>query len=465
MMDVVLYNTLSRSKERFVPLKPGKAGIYTCGPTVYGRAHIGNLRAYIFADTLCKVLRYNDFKVKQIINITDVGHLVSDADDGEDKMDVAVRIEHISPQEIAQKYTDLYVQDCNRLRITPPTMYVKATDLIAEMISYVTELVDKGFAYEISDGIYYDIEKYPDYGCLSKLDLENQQAGARVEVNPEKRNPYDFAIWKKAAPEHLQQWDSPWGKGYPGWHIECSAISLKYLGERFDIHTGGVDHIPIHHENEIAQSYGHSGQIPADYWMHSEFIQIDKGKMSKSLGNVYSLDDLMERGYEPAAYRYMCLNAHYRKQLNFTWDGIKAAQTAINRLRAAVYKRTQAQSPAISEAVMNQYRNDFKEAINDDLNIPKAMSVVWDLARSSHSGQDVEGLFMEFDQVLALGLLEYEPEAETIRLSEEQEQLIAERLQARQERNWKRADEIRDLFNAQGLELIDTPNGTDVKKK
>lgn len=463
-MDIYFSNTLTRKKDKFTPLKAGKVGIYTCGPTVYGRAHIGNLRAYLFADSLCRVLRFNNYKVKQVMNITDVGHLVSDADDGEDKMAVAAREQQKSPLEIAKIYTDLFVSDCNKLNITPPTLKIKATDCINDMINYVEVLVDKGYAYEITDGVYFDISKFANYGCLSGLDLNNQQAGARIEVNQEKISPCDFAVWKQAPPEHIMQWPSPWGMGYPGWHIECSTISNKYLGEKFDIHTGGIDHIPIHHENEIAQSYGFSGKIPANVWMHSEFIQIDKGKMSKSLGNTYSLDDLIEKGFEPAAYRYMCFNAHYSKQLNFTWDGIKAAQTAMNRLRMSINKLSGLKN-VMSEEVVQEYLTEFNEAINDDLNMPKAMAILWDIARGNAGGENAIRLISKFETVLALDLFNYEEEKQYLELNENQQKLIKERAAARKSKNWARADEIRDLFTAQGIELVDTKDGVKALKK
>ena len=463
-MDIYFSNTLTRKKEKFIPLKEGKVGIYTCGPTVYGRAHIGNLKAYVFADTLCRVLRFNNYKVKQVMNITDVGHLVSDADDGEDKMAIAAKEQQKTPLEISKIYTDLFKADCNRLKITPPTLIVKATDCINDMIKYVEALIEKGFAYEITDGIYFDISKFEDYGCLSGIDLENQQAGARIAVNEEKNNPYDFAVWKQAPPEHIMQWQSPWGMGYPGWHLECSAISNKYLGKKFDIHTGGIDHIPIHHENEIAQSYGFSGSIPANVWMHSEFLQVDKGKMSKSLGNTYSLDDLLEKGYEPVAYRYMCLNAHYSKQLNFTWDGIKAAQTAMNRLRMAIHKLGSLKNEMSNERA-EELLVKFNEAINDDLNIPMAMAILWDIARGSEGGENAIRLISKFESVLALDLFNYEEEKQYVELNEEQQKLIAERAEARKSKNWARADEIRDIFANLGIELVDTKDGVKALKK
>lgn len=336
-----LYNTLSRRKEEFKPLHPPVVTMYSCGPTVYNYAHIGNLRTYIFMDILRRVLAADGYTLKGVMNITDVGHLMSDADDGEDKMAKAAAEQKKTPEEIAAFYTDVFMKDIAALNIGRPEIIAKATDNIDEMIAFVQALADKGYAYETSDGIYFDIARFPSYGKLSRLNLDDQIAGARVEVNSEKRHPADFALWKKAPKEHIMQWPSPWGMGYPGWHIECSAMSRKYLGDVLDIHTGGVDHIPVHHENEIAQSEALAGHKTVDYWMHGEFMLVDGGKMSKSLGNTYTLDELAARGYRPLSFRYFCLNAHYRKKLNFTFEGLTAAQTAV---RPAARARIRVQS-------------------------------------------------------------------------------------------------------------------------
>ncbi len=315
-----LYNTLTREKEEFHPIKQNVVTMYSCGPTVYNYAHIGNLRTYVFMDMLRRSLRYCGYKIKGVMNITDVGHLLSDADDGEDKMEKAAKEQKKTPREIADYYTEIFFKDLTRLNIGKPEIIAKATEHIPDMISYVQDLVKKGYGYETSDGIYFDIAKFDGYGKLSRLNLDEQIAGARVEVNTEKRHPADFALWKKAEKNHIMQWESPWGMGYPGWHIECSAMSRKYLGVTFDIHTGGVDHIPVHHENEIAQSEAREDTKTVNTWMHGEFMLVDGGKMSKSLGNTYTIDNLIERGYSPLAFRYFCLNAHYRKKLNFTFE-------------------------------------------------------------------------------------------------------------------------------------------------
>jgi cysteinyl-tRNA synthetase len=458
-MDLMLYNTLNRRKELFKPIKHPHVGIYTCGPTVYGRAHIGNLRAYLFSDTLVRVLKYNSFEVDQVMNITDVGHLESDMDEGEDKMMIAAKREKKSHWQIAEMYTNYFIEDVNKLNILVPTHLVKATDKIQQMIDYVSELISNGYAYETSDGIYFDISKLPEYGRLGGIDLAGQKAGARIEVNDEKINPYDFAVWKKAEPSHIMQWESPWGMGYPGWHLECSAISHEHFGEIFDIHTGGVDHIPIHHENEIAQSYGKCEVMPANYWLHSEFVLVDKGKMSKSLGNTYSLDDLKSKGISPLAYRYFCLNAHYRKQINFTWETMEAAQKSIDRLKLGIKSITDKEDLREDEVI--SIRKNFLDAINDDLNLPKALGILWELVRSDKGGQKALSLIEDMDKVFALGLFAEEKQEV---LEEEIQELIIERNEARKNKDYSRADEIRNSLLEKGIELRDTPDGTTWKK-
>ena len=413
-------------------------------------------------DILRRVLKSNGYKLKHVMNITDVGHLVSDADEGEDKMMKTAKEQKKSPWEIAEYYTNVFFNDIKELNIDIPEIIPKATEHINEMIEFVQGLLDKGYAYHTSDGIYFDISKFKDYGKLSRIDLEGQMAGARVEVNEEKRNPSDFALWKKAPKEHIMQWPSPWGMGYPGWHIECSAMARKYLGDVFDIHTGGVDHIPIHHENEIAQSEALLGKPAVRYWMHGEFLLVDNGKMSKSLGNTYTISDLKKKGYSPIVYRYFCLNAHYRNKLNFTWDGLKAASVALDRLLdgALAHKKG---SDDVSESVIESFRNEFKDAINDDLNIPKALGIVWNVVRYEKKSVKLFDLLVEFDSILGLGIDKVKEKTDSIEeLEPEIRELIEQRQQARKEKNWKVADEIRDKLKAMGIVLEDTPQGVKV---
>jgi len=459
-----LYNTLTRQKEEFIPITPGTVRLYSCGPTVYNYAHIGNLRTYVFMDILRKVLKYNDYSLVHVMNITDVGHLVSDEDEGEDKMVKGAREQKKTPWEIAEFYTDVFLKDIAALHIEKPEIIPKATDHIKEMIAFVEGLLEKGYAYETSDGIYFDISKFEEYGKLSRLNLEDQMAGARVEVNEEKRHPADFALWKKAPKEHIMQWESPWGMGYPGWHIECSAMGRKYLGDHFDIHTGGVDHIPVHHENEIAQSEALLGKPAVNYWLHGEFMMVNNGKMSKSLGNTYTIADLKEKGFNPLAFRFMCLNAHYRNKLNFTWEVMQASQVSFDRFMegALSHKTGTAQ---IAQNILDGFQADFEEAINDDLNIPKALGVAWTLVRYPEKSSQIYDLLVKMDSIFGLGIATAEPKKEeSVELDAEIEQLIAQRQQARKEKNWKLADEIRDKLKAMGIELMDTPQGVKWKK-
>lgn len=462
-MQLRFYNTLTRKKEDFVPVKPHQAGIYSCGPTVYKYAHIGNLRAYVFMDELRRVLEYNGYKVKSVMNITDVGHLVSDADDGEDKMSKSAHETGKTPLEIASFYTDQFMKDIDALNIKRPTVCPKATDNIPEMIAVVQSLLDKGYAYETEDGIYFSVEKFPDYGKLSGINLADQRHGARVEVNSFKRHPVDFALWKKAAPNHLQQWDSPWGKGFPGWHIECTAMSKKYLSEVFDIHTGGVDHIPIHHENEIAQAECWLGHPAVHYWMHSEFMLIDGGKMSKSLGNTYTISDLVAKGYPPVVFRYFCLNVQYRQKINFTWEAMDAAKAAYNKLCAQLVSHKN--SPARTEkSILDDFHNKFEEAINDDLNIPLAIGVLWTMLKLPKSC-DVYKLALDFDRVFALDFDKVKEEKKEIVIPDNVRQLAETRLQARKAKNWAESDRLREELSALGYSVKDTADGYELSEK
>ena len=460
-----IYNTLTRQKEDFAPIHEGKAYMYSCGPTVYNYAHIGNLRTYIFMDLFRRTLRYDGYKLKGVMNITDVGHLLSDGDTGEDKMQKASREQKKSPWEIAAYYTDVFFTDLKKLNIGKPEIIAKATDHIQEMIDYVQKLVEKGYGYEIDDGIYFDIGKFPGYGKLSRLNLEEQQAGARVEVNSQKRHPADFALWKKAEPEHIMQWPSPWGMGYPGWHIECSAMSLKYLGMPFDIHTGGVDHIPVHHENEIAQNEALTGKKSVNYWVHGEFMLVNNGKMSKSLGNTYRISDLEERGYKALDFRYFCLNTHYRKKLNFTFEGLDAAKAAYARLLAQVYKHKTAKASG-DTALAEKYLEQFRQAIDDDLNVPLALGILWTMMKETPA-KELYTAALEFDKVLGLDLDKAEAPKEEEQKTEAPQEVIAlceERKAAKAAKDWAKADKLRADIAAMGYTIVDTKEGYKVTK-
>lgn len=465
-MDIYFYNTLTKKKEIFKPIDSKEVKIYSCGPTVYKDATIGNMRTNIFQDVLRRTLAYNSYKLKHVMNITDVGHLVSDGDEGEDKMIKSAREEHKSPLEIAEYYTKLFFEDLKALNIETPEVVCKATDHIKEMLAFVEKLVENGYAYETSTAIYFDVSKLDEYPILTNVDVENQKAGARVDVDKEKKNPYDFALWIKAPENHLMKWESPWGPSYPGWHIECSAMGKKYLGEEFDIHTGGIDLIPTHHENEIAQSKGACGKIPAHYWMHGEYLLINGGKMSKSLGNVYLLKDIKERGYEPLVYRLFSYSCHYRNKLNFTWDGIEAASKSLERLRTGYQAHVEGTENLNEEdkQKITEIEENFHKAINDDLNMPLAMSYVWETVRYEKKSQELAQLLKKFDTVLGLKI-DQKAQEDLQELPEEVKKLIEQRKQARANKDWAKSDEIRDFLQEKGYEVKDTKDGMEVKAK
>lgn len=469
-MKLTFYNTLTRKKEEFHSIDENRVRMYSCGPTVYSYAHIGNFRTYIFMDTLRRVLKYNGYELKHVMNITDVGHLESDADEGEDKMEKAARKEKKDPYEIANFYTEIFLKDMEKLNIDKPEIITKATENISQMIEYVKEIIKNGYAYETSKGIYFDISKLDKYPVLSNRKLDDQIAGARVDVDPEKKNPYDFALWIKAPENHIMKWESPWGLSYPGWHLECSTMGRRFLGEEFDIHTGGVDHIPTHHENEIAQSKGATGKIPAHVWMHCEYLQVDGGKMSKSLGNTYTISQLQEKGISPLAFKLFCFTAHYRNKLNFTFEGAYGAQKALERLYDSYIKNANGVDD-VDEDIIKEYEERFLAYINDDMNMPGAMSVVWEIARNAKKSIKFADLLLKFDKVLGLDmknaknyLLESKHE-ESEELPEEIKALVEERKQARAEKNWAKSDEIRDRIISLGYSIKDTKDGIIVKKE
>ncbi len=456
-MDIKLYNTLTRKKEVFTPITQGKAGIYACGPTVYWFAHIGNLRSFIFADVLRRTLVHCGLDVSFVMNITDVGHLTDDGSDGEDKMIVAMKREGKTAYEIAEFYEQGFMADIARLNILPADEYPRATGHIGEQIKMVAQLEKNGFTYTTSDGVYFDTSKLETYGALSGQSADEKQAGARVKMG-EKRSATDFALWK-FSPEGAQrdmEWESPWGKGFPGWHIECSAMSVKYLQAPFDIHTGGVDHIAVHHENEIAQTQGALGTAQANWWMHGEFLTVDDGKMSKSLGNLFTVDDLIKKGYDPLSYRYLVLGAHYRTKLNFTFEALTGASNALNRLRETVRGWD---TPEIGCA---EFEQRFNDALADDLNTPQALAVMWELVDSDYPTSAKAATLLRFDEVLGLGLSAYVGVA--LEVPDTVLGLVAEREQARVQKDWERSDRLRDEVQKLGYSVEDTEQGSVIKK-
>jgi cysteinyl-tRNA synthetase len=464
-----IYNTMTRSKDEFVPYKEGKVGMYTCGPTVYNYAHIGNLRTYIFEDILKKSLEYVNYKVKHVMNVTDVGHLQSDGDEGEDKMALGASREHKTVWEIAKFYEDAFFEDCTKLNIKRPTIVCRATDHIQEMIDFIKILEEKGYTYVSNGNVYFEIEKFEDYTKLANINIEELEAGSRIEIDPNKKNPLDFVLWftNSKFSNQIMQWESPWGKGFPGWHLECSAMSVKYIGEYLDIHCGGVDHIAIHHTNEVAQSEGALGHKWVKYWMHGEFLVLDNGKMSKSTGDFLTVSRLEEEGYSPLDYRYFCLQSKYRKQLLFSFENLNDARNGYKKLkeRIAVILTSINNDDAINSEKIATYKEKFVSFISDDLNIANAFTVLFDVLKDAQlNNKEKATLIEDFDKVLSLDLMKA-PKQVTNVDEDLINRLIIERAQARESKNWARADEIRNEFIAMNIELLDTKEGTTWKVK
>ena len=498
-MKIMLFNTMGRKKQIFKPIKKGEVKLYACGPTCYSYAHIGHFRAYVFVDTLRRVLEFNGYKVRHVMNITDVGHLTSDADTGEDKIEKAARKERKTAWEIAEFYTKDFFDAMSKLNVKRPTIVCKATEHIKEMAELVQRIADNGYAYIISDGIYFDTSKLEDYGKLAGLSIEGLKAGARVEFNPEKRNITDFALWKFSPTDKKRQmeWVNEFrftlsedefekvkrmldknpnvelkakqaGKmfkvllnvrGFPGWHIECTAMSMKYLGEVFDIHTGGVDHIPVHHTNEIAQAKAATGKEFVHYWLHNEFVLVEGEKMSKSKGNIFNMKDVEARGFDPLALRYLFLTSHYRSKLNFTWKSLESAQKALSTLREHVRLLQEKDGKRSKKERIEFYDKRFLELVNDDLDTPDALALVWKLLRNEEeiSNREKYKLLMKFDKVLGLRLKDVKKGEEKI--PEEAMKLIEEREEARKKKDWEKADEIRERLRKMGIILEDTKEG------
>lgn len=449
-----VFNSLTNKKEELHDTKE-PITMYTCGPTVYYFPHIGNMRAYLFMDFLRKTLKYLGYKLNSVMNLTDVGHLTSDEDEGEDKMEVSAKRENKTPLEIAEFYTKCFFSDFKKLNIETPDHVVKATEHIGLMIEFIKKLEEKGFTYKIDDGIYFDVKKFAGYGALSNKDL-NKTGVNRIEDNVQKHHPFDFALWKFVPENHIMKWDSPWGVGCPGWHIECSAMGMHYLGEHIDIHTGGIDHRPVHHENEIAQNDCMLGRRVVQNWMHVEFLQVDGGKMSKSLGNIYTITDLENKGYSALDFRYLNLLTHYRKSLNFTFEALSAAKAALKSLKNSVLEHKNAEDKQID---LTTYKNEFKAALEDDLNMPLALGVLWKLVKEPKNKQ-VYNLAVEFDKVLSLDL----DKEESVDIPEEVKTLAEERLKARSEKNWALSDSLRDKLKELGYSIKDSKEGYTIEK-
>jgi cysteinyl-tRNA synthetase len=456
-----LYDNYTRTLRRFLPLHPGgEVGLYTCGPTVYDHQHIGNYRTFLFEDVLKRVLEWNGFRVRHVMNITDVGHLTSDADTGEDKMEKGARRTGKTAWEIAQVYTDAFIADLKTLDIEDPTVLCRATDHISEQIAFIADIEKNGFAYRTSDGIYFDTSKQPDYGHLARLAVKGQEAGKRVEIG-EKKRASDFALWKfsPAGEKRQMEWVSPWGKGFPGWHIECSAMAQKYLGDFFDIHCGGEDHIPVHHTNEIAQTEARVGTRLANFWLHGYFLLSNDAKMAKSAGEFLRIASLVDRGYDPLAFRYLCLTAHYRGQLNFTWDALDSAAIALDRMRTGIYALRDAGEAAPDPALMERFANE----VNDDLNVPRALAVAWEALRGDLAAAAKRATLRKFDAVFGLGLAEWAPKA--VSAPPAVTALAEARAAARRAKNWVEADRLRAELHGVGWEMEDRADGYALKKR
>ena len=472
-MAFAFYNTLRRDKQLFTPLKEGKVGFYGCGPTVYNYAHIGNLRAYVTHDILVRSLRRAGFDVNHVMNITDVGHLSDDADDGDDKMVKSAEERGKSVLEIADFYTKAFFNDTDRMNITRPNVVCKATEHIGEMISLIERIEKNGFTYFAGGNLYFDITKFPTYGELARLRLDDLKAGARTEQDQNKRNPGDFVLWftKSKFENQALVWDSPWGRGYPGWHIECSAMSMKYLGENFDIHAGGIDHIPIHHTNEIAQSEAATGKKPwVAYWLHNEFLVMDKGKMSKSAGGFLTLQTLIDEGFDPLDYRYFLLGGHYRSQLQFSMESLKGAKNSrkslTDKVRSLAEKAKSGGQGGNGKDIAH-YIEGFNKAIEDDLSTPRALAELWGLLKEGPATGEALSAVFDMDSILALGLEDAVKGAQSGKdeaLSHEIEELIAKRSEAKKAKDFAAADSIRQSLKDRGIILEDGPSGTTWKQ-
>lgn len=472
---LTLFNTLSGKREVFKPLKNSQVRMYNCGPTVYDYPHIGNFRSYLFTDILRRTLEYNGYILHQVINITDVGHLTSDADEGEDKLEKRARSEKKRVIDIVKESTKVFFEGLVKLNIkTKNTQFPKASDYIKEQIALIETLEERAYTYETSDGIYFDTSRFPDYGKLGNIDVKGLKSGARVEENKEKKHLTDFALWKFSKPQdkRQQEWDSPWGTGFPGWHIECSAMAMVHLGKQIDIHTGGIDHIPIHHNNEIAQTESITQKQFSQFWIHNAFVTIEGQKIAKSLGNAILIKDVEERGFSPLSIRYWMLGAHYKTPINFTWEALEGSQTALLKL----HRYFSEESENTNGIIVESYQDRFSSFINDDLNTPKALALVWEVIHDENiSQEDKKATLLHFDSVLGLGLSEskqgtldllsqYQKNLASEDIPKKIQNLLDKRDVARNEKEWEKADQLRQKIEIAGYKVEDTDGGSKVRK-
>jgi cysteinyl-tRNA synthetase len=472
-MEMQLHNTLTGKKEKFVPINPDEVGIYSCGPTVYWNQHVGHMYAYVQWDCLVRSLSYLGYKTKWVMNLTDVGHLTSDEDLGEDKMEKGAKREGLSVWQIADKYIFQFKESLELLNIKTPDVLCRATEHIPEQIELIKKIEQNGFAYPTKTGLVFDTEKFPGYADFAHLNLQKQDAGSRVTVDEEKKKPWDFLLWITNQPNHIMKWPSPWGVGFPGWHIECTAMSVKYLGERFDIHTGGKEHIPVHHTNEIAQAFGAFGHQTANFWLHNEWLLFDGQKVSKSLGNSILVSDLVAKGFDPLSLRYLIMTTHYKTGLNFTWESLTGAQTAYFKLRDFVtnLKSDIEKAPfslGSEKGAFSEFKQQFSECIADDLNIAKSIGLVWQIVKTKDIDDKTKlDLILDFDKVLGLKLSESKNPSTSaiVQIPDEVKKLVENRDTARAEKDWKLSDELRQKIESFGFEVKDTPEGTKILKK
>ncbi|MFO0718958.1 MAG: cysteine--tRNA ligase [Candidatus Paceibacterota bacterium] len=461
---ITFWNTLTKQKEEFFPIKDKVVGMYNCGPTVYDYAHLGNLRSYVLADILKRTLTFNKYRVNQIINITDVGHLVGDGDEGKDKIEEGAKKQQKTASEIASFYTEAFLADLKKLNInTDEISFPRASEHIKEQINLIKTLEERGFAYKTSDGMYFDTAKFRAYGKLGNIDLAHLREGARVTINSQKKNITDFALWKFSQPheKRQQEWPSPWGLGFPGWHIECSAMSMKYLGETFDIHTGGIDHIPTHHNNEIAQSESATGKQYVRYWLHNAFVNVEGGKMAKSEGNFLRLQSIIDKNINPLSYRYWLLTAHYRQPVTFSWEALESANVAFMKLA-----RAYSTLPGLGKVHVG-YLKKFKDFINDDLDTPQAVALIWEMMKDkSVTDRQKRATLNEFDKVLGLNLKGLAKELKNADkdVPDVVKSIVSEREKARKNKDWKKSDELRDAILKEGFEVKDTDKGAEVRR-
>jgi len=466
-----LYNTLSRKVEEFKPLKKGSVGFYACGPTVYLDSHIGHMRTYVGGDVIRRVLEFNNYSVKHVMNVTDVGHLTSDADEGEDKLEKGAKLAGKTVWEVAKHFEKQFFDSTSALNIKKPHVITHATKYIKEMINLIVSLEKKGYVYETKQGVYFNIKKFKNYTSLTGQKLEDKKQAVRkdVKTDPDKKHPADFALWlftKGRFKNHSMHWESPWGEGFPGWHVECSAMSMRHLGETVDIHAGGIDHLTVHHPNEIAQSEAATGKQFVKYWVHFDFLKVDGKKMGKSLGNLYTVEDVKSKGIDPIALRYLYLTAHYRDSLNFTWESLKAAQSAYKKLTSLYIGLSEEMSrnTLSTEKInkVNTYRDAFLEAVNNDIDMPKALAVVWGAAKSNIPASDKYDLLTTFDEVMGLGL--GSTKKSKIKVPTEVKKLVDERESYRKEGNFTKSDHIRSKISEKGYLVVDTDKGPLIKK-